>query len=85
MPVTTPRIRWTADKYGWNGYVGMVEPRSFQIWKEEHRLVLSSGLLGQFTKVAVHPDDPEPLKAEAETWLTEFVASIGAQFPAIVT
>jgi hypothetical protein len=83
MPeITNPRIRWEDnDLGGLVGFVGTVEPFMFQIWRESSpsRLVLSSGLPGQFTNVSVD-EAPEPLQAEAESWLADFLAAIGAQW-----
>ena len=83
MTQTAPRIRWQDGNggLGINGYVGTIESRVFQIWREESRWVLTSGLPGQFTRVTVD-EDTDPLKAEAEAWLTDFAAAIGAEFPA---
>lgn len=77
----TPRVTWQPGNGGdgINGYAGTITPRVFQIWREEHRWVLSSALPGQFTMVSVD-EDPEPLKAEAEDWLERFIISIGASF-----
>jgi hypothetical protein len=78
----TPRIRWERTGYGWNGSVGLVEGWPFQIWGAVNSTGawrLKSDLAGQ-QKRSLFRDDPDELKAEAERWLEEFIASLGASF-----
>ena len=90
MTETTTRIRWhdktpgNSDVYNIAhiGYVGTVEESAFIIytpdtmhadWLLSVRLIPGSTFL--------YADTPGELKAEAERWLEEFVASLGAIFP----
>ena len=82
----TDRIRWEAGQFGnLVGYAGTVESWVFQVWHisddEDSHWSLISSLPDAQNWNAADPDDPEPLKAEAERWLTEFVSSLGAVFP----
>jgi hypothetical protein len=80
----TDRIRWEPNGEGgaFFGYVGTLG-KVFEIcyagagagnWR------LTSGLSGQL-RWEVFRDDPDALKAEAERWLEQFAASLGAVFP----
>ena len=85
--MTETRIRWEAGQFGnLVGYAGTVESWVFQVWHisddEDSHWSLISSLPDAQNWNAADPDDPEPLKAEAERWLTEFVSSLGAVFPA---
>jgi hypothetical protein len=63
------------------GYVGTLEPLVFQIWRPSisSEWTLTARLPGCGDK-AVYGGGPDELKAEAERWLEEFVASLGASF-----
>ena len=80
----TKRIRWEPTEYGgFAGYVGTLVPWAFQIYQptpRDDQWRLQAQLPGALGYVA-DPDDPEKLKAEAERWLAEFAASLGAVFP----
>ena len=82
----TDRIRWEAGQFGnLVGYAGTVESWVFQVWHisddEDSHWSLISSLPDAQNWNAADPDDPEPLKAEAERWLERFVSSLGAVFP----
>ena len=78
------RIRWTQGvKSQWYGHIDGMSLRFglFNIWpwgRNEGPWELSTGLPGY---LSVKGDDPGRLKATAEQWLAEFVASLGAVFP----
>jgi hypothetical protein len=81
----TKRIRWepTVEGDSLIGYVGTLEPDIFLIWHAnagpgEWRL--TSHLPGQH-EYHLYRDVAGILKAEAERWLEEFAASLGAMFP----
>jgi hypothetical protein len=82
----TERIGWVPTQYGgYTGHVGTLEPWLFQIWHPEpgknHIWQLDTALPGmQFTRSGVRSGGVPTLKAEAEKWLAEFVASLGAEF-----
>ena len=77
----TPRIRWEETEAGiLAGYVGTVGPALFFTWQPPQRdplWVLTTDLPGMAAERR-YKDNPEELKAEAEQWLSEFVASLGA-------
>jgi hypothetical protein len=84
------RIRWEDDgRNSFEGYAGTWDWRLFDVWQTPSDFgdavvgewVLSTQLPGRFRRDRSHGRDPEPLKAEAEQWLSEFVASLGASFP----
>jgi hypothetical protein len=82
----TNRIRWETGQFGnLVGYAGTVESWAFQVWHisddEDSHWSLISSLPDVANWNATDPDSPEPLKAEAESWLERFVASRGAVFP----
>lgn len=85
MTETIIRIRWETGQ--WDnlvGYVGTVEPWTFQIWhiRDDGHWSLISSLPGMQNKDSYsYGDDPDALKAKAERWLEEFVSSLGAIFP----
>ncbi len=67
----TDRIRWEAGQFGnLVGYAGTVESWVFQVWHisddEDSHWSLISSLPDAQNWNAADPDDPEPLKAEAE-------------------
>ena len=86
----TERIRWE-DKEPGNGDVynvasigcaGTAEEAAFIIYTPDElhaNWLLSVRLIPGST--FLYADDPDELKAEAERWLAEFVASLGAVFP----
>jgi len=86
--MTETRIRWQDDHDSETGaavgYVGAVASYVFKIWPPEdddaEEWMLATALPGMAFKRA-DDADPEKLKAEAERWLEEFVASLGAIFP----
>ena len=76
----TGRIRWEYTEGGMNGYVGTLAPPPFTI----HCANLSYAewmLTAKLPGDAVPGNDLDALKAEAERWLEEFAASIGAAYP----
>jgi hypothetical protein len=75
------RIRWTDEPRTSTGYVGEIEPHVFQIWgsSDGMRWMLLSSLPGTVSKQFEGTDLAE-LKAEAERWLEQFAASLGAVF-----
>jgi len=77
------RIRWEATKYGgWTGHTGTLKPWLFQIWRPlpgTGRWVLQATFPGAASE-SRYADDPDDLKGEAERWLEEFIASLGASF-----
>jgi len=88
-------IRWTAidgTVVSWFGYVGTVKAPPFQILHPvareagRHRFdewALCCTFLGEEGEPrygGTDPEAPDRLKAEAERWLAEFVASLGAVF-----
>lgn len=89
--MTGTRIRWEAapeaSSAAWHGYAGTLDLMLFVI----HRPVPGgTGYWGQpvlathipgMTDERHYDDDPEALKAEAERWLEEYAASLGAVFP----
>jgi len=89
--MNSSRIRWEPTKYGgWTGHTGTLESWVFQVWQsnsDHGDVVLGEWELMTQLPVAVprdglrHDYDPDKLKAEAERWLEEFAASIGAAFP----
>lgn len=87
--MTTPaRIRWSAgaEKWvtAWFGSVGTVDPHLFSIIRPmapDDEWALTCGLPG-FAGKASYGDGPDTLKTEAERWLAQFAASLGASFPA---
>ena len=96
MTETTTRIRWTAVNgtvMSWAGYVGTLKAPPFQILHPvacdagRHRFdewVLCCTFLGEDGVPrygGADPGAPGRLKAEAERWLAEFAASLGAVFP----
>jgi hypothetical protein len=78
------RIRWEAIEYGgFAGLVGPLETQLFQIWQPDDRCTewqLTTAFIGAGGGPIQGPD-PDVLKAEAESWLKQFVASLGAVFP----
>lgn len=86
----TDRIRWEDDgNGGFEGYAGTFDRYLFAVWRSsgdsgdiiigEWMLVTQlPRLLGTRTP---HGNDLAVVQAEAERWLAEFVASIGAVFP----
>jgi len=84
----TKRIRWSAgaEKWvtAWFGSVGIIDPHMFSILRPMvpgDEWALSSDLPGYRSRVS-YSEGPDELKATAERWLSEFVASLGAVFPA---
>jgi hypothetical protein len=80
--VSTELIRWSESSYGsLLGHVGTHEEWLFQIWRHEHghEWVLGAQIPG-WDRQDGRPE-PDDLKPVAETWLREFVTSLGAVFP----
>ena len=88
--MTTPkppagRIRWEdqPEPGGSIGYVGTLPGRAFTIWpplaKDEEWLLACA--LSDMAAKRCFGSGPDELKAEAERWLEQFVASLGAVFP----
>lgn len=85
----TGRIRWEDEPEGYavtsDGFIGPIgwRWRAFKIWNPDTRVdprpFLTSDLPGWDR--SQHHGTPNELKAEAERWLSEFVASLGAVFP----
>lgn len=89
------RIRWTAvdgTVVSWFGYVGTAKTALFQILhpvsSETSTRFDEWALCATFTGAqdkprygGNDPGAPDRLKAEAERWLEEYVASLGAVFP----
>lgn len=84
---TTPRIRWEPTEFGgWTGYVGTVKAPLFSLRRRRIAWVLTAAIPGTSYRIirddAKHPLPPvTELKEQAERWLEEFVASLGAVFP----
>ena len=86
----TGRIRWGHDEPGdgvildgSTGSVGTLDSAAFHIWKPPQaggELVLTSDLPGQQDRRSFG-SDTDALKAEAESFLSEFISSLGAVFP----
>jgi len=76
-----PRILWN-DGNDYTGPVGVMGPFAFFIVRvyAAEKWMLTAELPGLGRKQA-RSDDPDELKATAERWLEEFVASLGAVFP----
>jgi hypothetical protein len=80
----TSRIRWEPNgRGGFAGYVGSRDEPAFTIFPPlyddgEWSLACSLVLRAPGRCVSTDPDE---LKATAERWLSEFVASLGAVFP----
>ena len=82
--MTTTRIRWEDARTGTLGYIGTMTAPAFRI-----RWIVSDDrgwTLTTYLPLMIHgkrdrADDPDELKAEAERWLEEFVAALGATFP----
>ena len=76
------RVRWEDTKYGGLvGYVGTLETWVFQIQRPVlagERWVLTATFPGALNDV--RGGTPDDLKAEAERWLEQFTASLGASF-----
>ena len=96
MTEMTGRIRWhhvDGTVVEWFGYVGTVKTPPFHILHPvareagRHRFdewALCCTFLGEEGEPrygGTYPGAPGQLKAEAERWLEEFVASLGAVFP----
>jgi hypothetical protein len=80
------RIRWheETDPPGFTGYVGTVSDFLFRAYDpagSETEHMLTAYMPGYTTRGSY--GTPDEVKAEAETWLTEFTASLGAVFPAV--
>jgi hypothetical protein len=90
--MTETRIRWedcrgSLDAIASRGFVGALKHRPFIIYRPtyddgQYRLLC---LIGNRDGESLSADDPDELKATAERWLAEFVASLGAVFPEPVT
>jgi hypothetical protein len=87
QPADTGRIRWTGERRdtdpAFTGSAGTVGPSLFQVYAPDGfapQWILTTSFPGMEDKRS-YADDPEALKAEAERWLEEFVASLGAIFP----
>ena len=85
--MTEIRIRWSDEPasciVACTGSVGTVDPAVFQIFAPDHMAVewiLATSLPGM-EESRSYRDGPAELKADAEGWLSEFVASLGAIFP----
>ena len=85
--MTETRIRWSDDPavcfVACIGSVGTVDPAVFQIFAPDRMAVewiLTTSLPGMEDK-RHYGDSADELKAEAERWLEEFTASLGAVFP----
>ena len=80
----TGRIRWENDGQSGNyvGYVGTLPESAFRIYSPDtaHENWLLSVRVAAGRKF-FYGDGPEPLEVEAEQWLEQFVASLGAIFP----
>ena len=80
----TGRIRWQDDGLSGNyvGYVGTLTESAFRIYSPDtaHETWLLSVRVAAGSEF-FYGDGLEPLKAEAERWLAEFVSSLGAVFP----
>ena len=79
----TTRIRWTEDNgvVAWSGTIGVIPSHQFVIIRPERgsdEYALGCLLPGMDGHAYGNPDE---LKAEAERWLEEYVASLGAVFP----
>jgi hypothetical protein len=84
--MTAARIRWEQSEYGGSllGYAGTFDGWLFQIFKAsddiddgtQALMATLPGALGDYR----YKIDLDELKAEAERWLEEFTASIGAVF-----
>jgi len=82
--VSETRIHWEQVLNGtfW-GRVGTLYPAAFQVIPPRQpggMWTLGADLPGMEGRDCRDPD-PDKLKAEAERWLSEFVASLGAVFP----
>jgi len=82
----TKRIRWEdqPEPGGAIGYVGTQDSRAFTIWPpltDEDEWLLSCAFSHMATERCFGSDRGE-LEAKAESWLAEFVTSIGAVFKA---
>ena len=90
----TERIRWEPNDDGsrvtaaYEGYIGTIGEPLFFIFEPDARdpwWIMTSSLpglpgAGQAER-REHGDDTDKLRAEAERWLMEFAASLGAVFP----
>lgn len=78
----TERIRWN-DGNDIEGHAGAIGPFAFRIQRmyAGERWLLTAELLSMGFKHD-RADNLEALKATAERWLSEFVSSLGASFPA---
>jgi hypothetical protein len=83
-PPGAGHIRWepsTAFGGGDLGYVGTLTPWVFLIYYSDYKdWALMASTPGLGPGVHFHAADSEALKPEAEKWLREFVASLGATF-----
>lgn len=83
----TDRIRWHDEPSGGmaacTGSVGTLNPAMFHIWRPDAHCAewQLTTRLHDMEQKHCYGGDPEELKAEAERWLEEFTASIGAVFP----
>jgi len=85
----TEHIRWQDDQpYG--GIRGSLIGYAVGLTAEAFRIYPPSSHTPRWTLSSYYPialgerryaDDPDELKAEAETWLERFVSSLGAVFP----
>ena len=87
-----PRIRWEDNEHRWDdggsilGHVGTFDGWLFQIAQAssdpgDEALALMLQLPGVSVAEISQGGNPEAIKAEAERWLSGFVASLGAIFP----
>lgn len=88
------RIRWESDgRGGFEGYAGTFDRLLFDVWQSPNdsgevvigEWVLSTQLPRPLGRPMPHGKDAAAMKAEAEKWLAEFVASLGAVFPEPLT
>lgn len=87
MTTETGRIRWEQTRPGaWHGYVGTRKLAVFAIWRPSEAIGTATpwGLASSLIDLPVMPlraASDDTLKATAESWLEEFVSSLGAFFP----
>jgi hypothetical protein len=83
MQSQEPRITWSQGRHGMEGHVGTYGKAFTIYWhtaRSDPAWTLTSSLPG-FVGREVKRDDQDELKAVAEQWLRDLVASLGAAFP----
>ena len=83
--MTGTRIRWTDEGGGDQiGMVGSLPRGLFTIWaprSDDEAWGITTGLPGSIRDECRYGADADEARSVAESWLSEFVSSLGAIFP----